>query len=97
MTSGLIKYQYSAIQDGVSQMKNANSNIQQKVTDLTNQVKTLLGDFMGASSQSYDTSANKISTNLTTSNDRLNQLSIKVNAGANNMQATDSREANRFQ
>jgi WXG100 family type VII secretion target len=97
VTSGLIKYQYSAIQDGVSQMKNANTNIDQKCTDLTNQVKTLLGDFMGASSQSYDTSANKIKTNLTTSNERLNQLSVKVNTGANNMQSTDSREAGRFQ
>jgi WXG100 family type VII secretion target len=94
--SGPINYQYASISDGVSQMRNVNSNIQQQVSDLTSQVKTLLGDFMGAASQSYDTCANKISKDLTTSNDKLNTLSTQVSNGSDQMSSTDSREAGRF-
>ena len=94
--SSPIKYQYSAIADGVSQMKNVNSNIQQQVSDLTGQVKSLLGEFMGAASQTYDTRANKISTDLTTSNDKLNTLSTQVSSGSENMNSADRREAGRF-
>jgi WXG100 family type VII secretion target len=96
VTSGLIKYQYSAIEDGVSQMRKVNANIEQEVGDLTGQVKTLLADFQGSASQAYDASANKIAQLLTDSNAKLNTLSTKVSNGATNMQTTDSRQAGRF-
>ncbi|WP_394617268.1 WXG100 family type VII secretion target [Lentzea sp. JNUCC 0626] len=96
MTSGLINYQYAAISEGVSQMRRVNGNIQQQVGDLQTQVKTLIGDFMGASSQSYDACASKITQDLNTSNDKLNTLSTQVNNGAENMNSADGREANRF-
>ena len=94
--SGPIKYQYSAIQDGVSQMRKVNNSIQQEVGDLTSQVKSLLASFQGAASQSYDASANKIAQKLNESNDKLNTLSTKVDTGAQNMSSTDSRQAGRF-
>ncbi|MFD8500449.1 WXG100 family type VII secretion target [Amycolatopsis sp. NPDC059657] len=96
MTTGQIKYQYSALDDGVNQMRKVNSNIEHDVTQLTNDVKKLLGDFMGASSQSYDTKAKTIKQNLNESNAKLNTLSGNVAKGASNMSTTDSREAGRF-
>lgn len=96
MSSNEITYQYSAIQDGVQQMRSANSKIEQKVTDLNKQVKTLLASFTGDASQAYDTCANKISQDLNNSNAQLNTLSQKVDSGAQNMSSADKTAAGRF-
>lgn len=96
MANGVIQYQYPLIAEGVSKMRNANNYIQNQISDLDRQVKTLIGDFMGQSSTSYNTRANDIKTKLNQSNDKLNLLTNQVNNGANNMQSADGREANRF-
>jgi len=92
----LINYQYSAIADGVRQMQQVNQNIQQQVQDLQAQVKALLSDFAGTSAQSYDTCANKISSDLTQSNEQLATLSRQVNSGSENMHSADASQARRF-
>lgn len=97
MASGLINYDYASISDGVNHMRQINTNIRDQVGNLRKQVQQLLGDFTGASAQSYDTCSQKISQDLTKSNEQLDTLAGKVNSGSETMRDTDSSQSRRFQ
>lgn len=96
MTSGLINYDYGSISDGVNHMRQINNNIRDQVGNLRKQVQQLLTEFTGAASQSYDTCSQKISQDLTKSNEQLDTLAGKVNTNANTMQETDRSQSRRF-
>ncbi len=94
--TGAIVYDYQALADGVRQMQNANQNIEQNVTALTQQVQSLMDSFDGQTATQYNECSRRIFAKLRESNEVLNQISVNLNKNSNNMQESDRSTASTF-
>ncbi|GAA4827967.1 WXG100 family type VII secretion target [Saccharopolyspora rosea] len=92
-----IQYQYPIIQSGVDKMRQVTSRLEQGITEMENQTKTLLSDWDAQAAEAYRVKAQEIAETFRQMNQTLTNVTQAVDAGANDFKTKDGQLAQQFE
>lgn len=91
-----IKYEYAALEQGMSDMKRTTSDLQQRIDELKKQTQGVRESWDAAAAQTYEQLSQKISQDFHSMNEMLNQLQQATNQGSQDMGDQDKKLAKSF-
>ncbi|KAA1033718.1 hypothetical protein FVA95_06450 [Pseudonocardia sp. EV170527-09] len=90
-------YQYEQIEEALAAMKRSAQALQDETSQLRSAVQQLFGaDFVGASAEQYNTTANELQQQLQAKNQYIDDLHRQVMDSMQRMQASDRAGVNAF-
>lgn len=91
-----IKYEYAALEQGVSDMRRVTNDLQQRIDELRQQTQGVRQSWDASAAQTYEQLSQNISKDFTAMNDMLNQLQQATQHGSQDMGDQDRQLAKSF-